>query len=60
MAELAKVNNIKVVLSSVLPANKFPWRPDLQPAEKVAQLNAMIKNIVKKTITYTLIIIQKW
>jgi len=43
MAELAKVNNIKVVLSSVLPANKFPWRPDLQPAEKVAQLNAMIK-----------------
>ena len=43
MAELAKTNNIKIVLSSVLPANKFPWRPDLQPAEKVIELNAMIE-----------------
>lgn len=42
MVELAKTNNIKIVLSSVLPANKFPWRPDLQPAEKVIELNAMI------------------
>lgn len=43
MVELAKTNNIKIVLSSVLPANKFPWRPDLQPAEKVIELNAMIE-----------------
>lgn len=43
MVELAKTNNIKIVLSSVLPANKFPWRPDLQPAEKVIELNAMIR-----------------
>lgn len=43
MAELAKANNIKVVLSSVLPANKFPWRPDLQPAEKVIELNKMLE-----------------
>ena len=25
MAELAKINNIKVILCSVLPAKKFPW-----------------------------------
>lgn len=43
MAELAKANNIKVVLSSVLPANAFPWRPDIQPAEKVIALNVLIK-----------------
>lgn len=43
MAELAKANGIKVVLSSVLPALDFPWRRGLQPAEKVIALNAMIK-----------------
>ena len=47
MAELAKANNIKVVLSSVLPANKFPWRPDLQPADKVIQLNKMLEKYCK-------------
>ncbi len=26
MAELAKANHIKVVLSSILPAFSFPWR----------------------------------
>ncbi|QHT65460.1 alpha/beta hydrolase fold domain-containing protein [Rhodocytophaga rosea] len=44
MAELAKVNHIKVVLSSVLPAYDFPWRPGLEPAEKVVKLNNMIKD----------------
>lgn len=43
MAELAKANGIKVVMSSVLPALDFPWRKGLQPAEKVVALNAMIK-----------------
>jgi lysophospholipase L1-like esterase len=43
MAEVAKANNIKVVLSSLLPAFDFPWRRGLQPAEKVVALNAMIK-----------------
>jgi len=44
MAELAKANNIKVILSSVLPALDFPWRPGLQPANKIIRLNTMIKN----------------
>ena len=42
MVDLAKANGIKVVLSSVLPAFDFPWRPGLQPAEKVVQLNEWI------------------
>jgi lysophospholipase L1-like esterase len=41
---LARFNNIKVVLSSVLPAYDFPWRPGLQPADKVIRLNTMIKS----------------
>ena len=43
MAELAKANGIKVVLSSVLPAYDFPWRPGMEPAPKIAALNKMIK-----------------
>lgn len=48
MAELAKANNIKVVLSSVLPAYDFPWRPGLAPADKVIKLNSMLKSYATK------------
>ncbi len=44
MAELAEMNKIKVILSSVLPAYDFPWHPGLQPAEKIVKLNSMIKS----------------
>ncbi|MCX2740258.1 SGNH/GDSL hydrolase family protein [Pontibacter anaerobius] len=43
MAQLAKANGIKVVLSSVLPALDFSWRPGMEPAPKVIALNKMIK-----------------
>jgi acetyl esterase/lipase/lysophospholipase L1-like esterase len=42
MAQLARASNIKVVISSVMPAFDFPWRPGLQPAGKVIKLNAML------------------
>lgn len=48
MAELAKMNHIKVVISSVLPAFDFPWRPDLEPAEKIAALNSLLKTYAAK------------
>ncbi len=44
MAELARANKIEVVLSSVLPAFDYPWKPGLQPAEKIFELNSMIKH----------------
>lgn len=43
MSELAKANKIKVVLCSVLPAFDYPWKPGLEPAEKIIRLNKMIK-----------------
>jgi len=43
MAELAQANHIKLVLASVLPVSDYPWRPGLQPAEKIRALNAWIK-----------------
>ncbi|WP_396168237.1 SGNH/GDSL hydrolase family protein [Flavobacterium sp.] len=44
MAELAKANQIKVILCSVLPAYDFSWNKGSFPAQKIAILNAMIKN----------------
>jgi lysophospholipase L1-like esterase len=43
MTEIAKANKIKVILSSVLPAFDYPWRPGLIPNEKIPTLNKMIK-----------------
>lgn len=48
MTELAKANGIKVVLSSVLPASAFPWRPAIDPVPKVKALNEMLKAYTAK------------
>ena len=48
MAELAKANNIKVILCSVLPAYDFPWQQGLEPAEKVVKLNRLLKTYANK------------
>ncbi len=44
MVELAKANGIRVVLSSVLPAYDYRWRPGLEPAEKIVALNAWMRD----------------
>ena len=43
MADLAQANGIAVVLSSVLPAHDFGWRSGAEPARKIVELNAWIK-----------------
>ena len=48
MIELARANNIKVVLCSVLPAYDYPWRPGLQPAEKIIKLNSLLQSYAEK------------
>jgi len=48
MVELAKANNIKVVLSSVLPAHDYAWRPGLHPDKKIPELNGMLKAYAKE------------
>jgi len=48
MVELAKANSIKVLICSVLPANDFPWRPGMEPAEKVMALNSKLQNYATK------------
>jgi lysophospholipase L1-like esterase len=48
MCELATANNIKVILCSVLPANKFPWRPGIEPANIIIELNSRYKSYADK------------
>ncbi|MEH6513671.1 MAG: SGNH/GDSL hydrolase family protein [Maribacter arcticus] len=43
MSEMAKANDIKVILSSTLPAYDYPWKPGLEPSGKIISLNKMIK-----------------
>jgi lysophospholipase L1-like esterase len=43
MADLAQANGIRVVLCSVTPSADFPWHPGLEPAQKIAVLNAWIR-----------------
>ena len=43
MTEMAKANEVEMVLCAVLPANSFPWRPSIIPTLKVIKLNQMIK-----------------
>ncbi len=43
MAELAKTNEIQVILCSVLPAYDFPWNPGSFPADTIILLNKWIK-----------------
>jgi lysophospholipase L1-like esterase len=48
MIQLARANDIAVVLCSVLPAYDYPWRPGLQPAEKIIKLNSLLQSYAEK------------
>jgi lysophospholipase L1-like esterase len=53
MIELANSNKIHVILCSVLPAEKFPWFPEILPAQKVVDLNKeLIEYADKNNILY--------
>jgi lysophospholipase L1-like esterase len=43
MIELAKTNDIGVVLCSVLPVFDYPWSPGKEPAQKIIDLNKALK-----------------
>lgn len=49
MCEIAKANKIKPVICSVLPAARYPWRPEVtDSAEQVMRLNSMLKDYAKQ------------
>ena len=43
MVDIAKANDIRVVLSSILPASDYPWKPGMDPGPKIVALNTWLK-----------------
>lgn len=53
MCDIARANNIRPVLCSVLPAYRYSWKKDVKPNELIPKLNEMIKEYAKAgRITY--------
>src|SRR5690606_33450394 len=48
MAELARANGIRVVLSSILPASDYPWRPGLEPGPKIVRINEWMRDYARE------------
>lgn len=47
MVEMARANNIKVILCTIPPAADFPWRRGLDPAPKIRALNQQLEGYAK-------------
>jgi len=43
MVELAEANDIQVIISSILPAANYPWRPEVKSVGPILELNTMLK-----------------
>lgn len=43
MTQMARANGIAVVLGAIPPAASFPWRPEVSPAPRIAELNAWLR-----------------
>ena len=48
MSELAIANNIKVIISSIIPAKNFPWRPQIDPPYKILRVNDILHSYALK------------
>jgi lysophospholipase L1-like esterase len=44
MAEIAKQNGIKVVFASITPAFAYPWKPGVQPVDRIRELNTWLQD----------------
>ena len=48
MVDIAKADRIRVVLASILPTKRFAWRPALNPAARVRELNAWLSDYARE------------
>lgn len=48
MAEIANANGIKVIISSILPAIEYLWKPGLDPATMIIKINKALKAYAKE------------
>lgn len=43
MVEIAAWNDIRVVLASILPTDRYPWAPEVEPASRVVAINRWLE-----------------
>ena len=48
MCEIAVTNNIEVMICSILPVYDYPWKPGLNPAQRIIDINTELKTIAKE------------
>ena len=48
MAEIANSNGIEVIISSILPAIDYLWKPNLKPSIKIISINKALKSYAEK------------
>ena len=44
MVDLAHAHGIRVILASITPAFDYPWKPGMEPAEKIVAINRWIRD----------------
>lgn len=47
MTAIAQANRIQVIIASVPPADRFPWRPGLETIKPIREINAWLKSYAK-------------
>ena len=45
MGDIAQRHGIKVIMGSVLPAAKFPWAPQIETVQAIAELNRRLERV---------------
>jgi lysophospholipase L1-like esterase len=48
MAEIAAENDIRVVLASILPADRYPWQPEVEPAFRIFAINRWLEQYAEE------------
>ncbi|HKS57620.1 MAG TPA: SGNH/GDSL hydrolase family protein [Steroidobacteraceae bacterium] len=48
MVEIAQANGIDVILGSIPPAATFPWRQQIEPLPRIAEMNAWLRDYAKQ------------
>jgi lysophospholipase L1-like esterase len=48
MLAIARANNIRFVLSSILPADHYNWKPGAAPAEPIRAMNVRLKALCER------------
>jgi acyl-CoA thioesterase-1 len=48
MLAIARANGIRMVVSSILPADHYNWHPGVQPAEQIRAMNVRLKALCER------------